>query len=149
MELAAARGVSNVKFLGEQPRQRIPALVSAADACLVMLKKADLFKTVIPTKLLEYMACERPVIIAVDGQARKIVEDAGAGIYVPPEDSHALAHTISALAVDAPARRQMGFNGRRFIVANLSREQTAQNYIAVLEKLMGTDREESAQAAVA
>ncbi|MGH9643403.1 MAG: glycosyltransferase family 4 protein, partial [Terriglobales bacterium] len=60
MELAAARGLSNVKFLGEQPRQRIPSLLSAADACLVMLRKNELFKTVIPTKLLEYMACQRP-----------------------------------------------------------------------------------------
>jgi colanic acid biosynthesis glycosyl transferase WcaI len=149
MELSAARGLANVKFIGEQPRQRIPALVSAADACLVMLKKADLFKTVIPTKLLEYMACERPVIIAVDGQAREIVEDAGAGVFVPPEDSHALAQTICALALDAGARRQMGLSGRRYIVTNFSREKTAQKYIEILEELTGTGINESARAAVA
>jgi colanic acid biosynthesis glycosyl transferase WcaI len=149
MELAAARGLANVKFIGEQPRQRIPALVSAADVCLVMLKKADLFKTVIPTKLLEYMACERPVIIAVDGQARKIVEDAGAGVFVAPEDSDALAKTICEMALDASARDRMGLNGRRYILANLSREQTARNYIAVLEELTGTQIKESARAAVA
>jgi len=149
MHLAAQRGLANVKFLGEQPRQRIPALVSSADACLVMLRKADLFKTVIPTKLLEYMACERAVIIAVDGHARKIVEDAGAGVFVPPEDSHALAQAISALALDAGARRRMGSNGRRYIVANLSRAQTAQAYIALLEELTGMKITESARVAVA
>ena len=87
---------------------RVPALVSAADACLVMLKKTDLFKTVIPTKLLEYMACERPVIVAVDGQARQIVEEARAGVFVPPEDSHALAETICALARNPGAETAHG-----------------------------------------
>ena len=141
VDLAAARGLSNMKFLGQQPRQHIPALVSAADACLVMLKKTDLFKTVIPTKLLEYMACERPVIVAVDGQTRQIVEEARAGIFVPPEDSHALAESIRALAANtdanSEARRQMGFNGRQYILSRLSRERTAQDYIAVLNQLTG------------
>jgi len=137
VELAAARRLSNVKFLGQQPRERIPAFVSAADLCLVMLKKTDLFKTVIPTKLLEYMACERPVIVAVDGQTRQLVEEARAGVFVPPEDSQALAQAICELARDPERRRQMGANGRQSIVAKLSREQTAQDYIAVLEQLRG------------
>ncbi len=87
VKLAAARGLANLRFLDQQPRERIPAYISAADLCLVMLKKNELFKTVIPTKLLEYMACERPVIVAVDGQARQIVEDAEAGVFVEPENS--------------------------------------------------------------
>src|SRR5208282_4614104 len=49
VELAAARGLANIQFLGQQPRDQIPAYVSAADLCLVMLKKTELFKTVIPT----------------------------------------------------------------------------------------------------
>lgn len=133
VELAAARRLSNVKFLGQQPRERIPAFVSAADLCLVMLKRTDLFKTVIPTKLLEYMACERPVIVAVDGQSRQIVEDARAGVYVQPENSQALAQAIRDLAPNPEQRRQMGANGRQYIVANLSREKTARDYISVLE----------------
>src|ERR1700716_840038 len=68
IDLASRRRLANIQFLGQQPRERIPAYVSAADVCLVMLKKTELFKTVIQTKLLEYMACERPVIVAVDGQ---------------------------------------------------------------------------------
>jgi len=134
VELAAARGLSNVQFLGQKPRERIPAYVSAADICIVILRKAELFKTVIPTKMLEYMACERPVIIAVDGQARQIVEQASAGIFVEPENSKALAQAILELAADAPRREQMGTNGRKYIVDNFSREKTARDYIAVLEK---------------
>jgi glycosyltransferase involved in cell wall biosynthesis len=135
VELAAARGLTNIRFLGQQPREQIPAYVSAADLCLVMLKKTELFKTVIPTKLLEYMACERPVIVAVDGQARQIVEEAGAGVFVEPEDSKALAKAILDLAEAREHRRQMGASGRQYIVNRFSREKTAQDYIAVLESL--------------
>lgn len=134
VELASARQLNNVQFLGQQPRERIPTYISAADVCLVMLKKAELFKTVIPTKMLEYMACERPVVIAVDGQARQIVEQAGAGVFVEPENSRALAQTIQQLAGDPAKRKQMGLKGRNYIVNNFSREKTARDYIAVLEK---------------
>ena len=137
MELAGARGLANIRFLGQQPRERIPAYVSAADLCLVMLKKTELFKTVIPTKLLEYMACERPVIVAVDGQARQIVEEAGAGVFVEPENSGALVQAIDDLAEDPVRRRQMGTTGRQYIVSKFSREKTARDYIAILQALGG------------
>ena len=135
VELAAARGLSNIRFLGQQPREQIPAYVSAADLCLVMLKKTELFKTVIPTKLLEYMACERPVIVAVDGQARQIVEEAGAGVFAEPENSKALVKAILDLSQDPARRRQMGASGRQYIVSKLSRDKTAQDYVSVLEGL--------------
>jgi colanic acid biosynthesis glycosyl transferase WcaI len=135
IDLAAARRLTNIQFLGQQPREQIPAYVSAADLCLVMLKKTELFKTVIPTKLLEYMACERPVIVAVDGQARQIVEEAGSGVFVEPENSKALVKAILDLAEDSDRRRQMGISGRRYIVSKFSRERTAHDYIGVLATL--------------
>lgn len=135
VDLAAARGLNNVTFLGQQPRDRIPSYVSAADVCLVMLKKAELFKTVIPTKLLEYMSCERPVIVAVDGQARQIVDEAGAGMFVEPEDSEALVKAIVELAANPELRKKMGTSGRQYIVNNLSRGKTAQDYVEVLQNM--------------
>jgi len=140
IELAAARGLTNIRFLDQQPRERIPACISAADICLAMLKKTELFKTVIPTKLLEYMACERPVIVAVDGQARQIVEAAGAGVFVEPEDSDALVQAILNLAADPQRRQRMGISGSQYIVSKLSRERTAQNYLTVLNKLTGAEK---------
>ena len=135
VELAAAHGLTNVRFLDQQPREQIPTYISAADVCLVMLRKNELFKTVIPTKLLEYMACERPVVVAVDGQARQIVEEAGAGVFAEPEDAAALVQAIRTLAREPERRHEMGFSARQYIVNKLSREQTAQRYAEVLEKL--------------
>jgi colanic acid biosynthesis glycosyl transferase WcaI len=137
VDLAAERGLTNIRFLDQQPRERIPAYVSAADVCLVMLKKTELFKTVIPTKLLEYMACERPVIVAVDGQARQIIEEAGGGVFVEPENRRALVKAILDLAEDPAHRRQMGASGRQYIVNRFSRDKTAHDYITVLEALKG------------
>ena len=108
-----------------------------------MLKKTELFKTVIPTKLLEYMACERPVIVAVDGQARQIVEAAGAGVFVEPEDSEALVRAILNLAADPQRRQCMGIGGREYIVSRLSRERTAQSYLTVVDKLVGAEKRRS------
>jgi len=132
-QLAAARGLTNVCFLGQQPRENIPAYIAGADVCLVMLKKTELFKTVIPTKLLEYMACEKAVIVAVDGQARKLAEDSGAGIFVEPEDSRALVEAIRELSSDPERRKAMGIKARQYVMANLSRERTARTYLGVLD----------------
>jgi len=140
MGLAAERHLANVQFLGQQPRESIPAFVSAADLCLVLLRGADLFKTVIPTKLLEYMACGRPVVVGVDGQSRQIVEEAGAGVFVEPENSPMLASAICELAGEPTQRRQMGANGRRYIVERLARESTARDYVEVLNGLQNSFR---------
>ena len=68
--MARERGLNNLRFVDQQPRESIPAYIGASDVCLVLLKKTDLFKTVIPTKMLEFMSCARPVILGVEGQAR-------------------------------------------------------------------------------
>ena len=145
--LAKTRGLDNLRFIDQQPRETIPAYISASDASLVLLKKADLFKTVIPTKMLEFMSCARPVILGVDGQAREIMERAQAGIFIEPGNADALVDAVNRLHADAYLRETLGSNGRRHIVEHFSREQTAATYIEVLERLLG--RNSSAQAVAA
>jgi colanic acid biosynthesis glycosyl transferase WcaI len=144
---AEARGLVSVRFLDQQPRESIPAFISASDACLVLLKKTDVFKTVIPTKMLEFMSCARPVILGVDGQARKIVEDAGAGVVIEPENPAALVSAIRQLEADRELGRALGQKGREYIVRYLSRRKTAEDYIGVLEELLGLPAARDARAA--
>lgn len=136
LNMAATRGLTNMTFLGQQPRESVPNFISAADACLVMLKKADLFKTVIPTKMLEFMSCARPVILAVDGQAREIMEEAAAGVFVEPEDVRALVVAIQRLAADPTLCSALGGNGREYVLRKFSRRQTAAAYSEILGKLV-------------
>jgi colanic acid biosynthesis glycosyl transferase WcaI len=145
--LAQERGLNNVRFVDQQPREKVPAYISASDACLVLLKKADLFKTVIPTKMLEFMSCARPVILGVDGQARKILEEAGGGLIIEPEDANALVKAILGLAADREKARELGQNGREHIVRRFSRHQTAEEYIRVLERLLKLPDPHSAKVA--
>jgi len=135
--LAQSRNLSNVKFLDQQPRDKIPAFISASDCCLVLLKKTEIFKTVIPTKMLEFMSCGRPVILGVDGQARQIVDEAGAGIVIEPENAAALVAAIQQLQVSPEYGRSMGHRGREYIVQRFSRARTAAKYIEVLDTLVG------------
>ena len=134
--LAAAETLSNLKLVDQQPRERIPAFINASDVCLVLLKKTELFKTVIPTKMLEFMSCGRPVILGVDGQARQLLEEAQGGIAIEPEDSSALAGAIQRLAQNAELRQSLGLNGRRYIVKRCSRRRTAEQYLEVLQRVL-------------
>ncbi len=112
--------------------------------CLVLLRKAEVFKTVIPTKALEFMACGRPVILGVDGEARRVLEEAQAGLFVEPENSTALAEGITRLYNSSKLRKTLGDNGRRYILENLSRERTAQTYTGVLEKVISNRKRRGA-----
>lgn len=135
--LAQSRGLTNVRFLDQQPREEVPAFISASDACLVLLKKTDVFKTVIPTKMLEFMSCARPVILGVDGQARQIMEEAGAGLVIEPENATALVRAIDQLAANRELAFALGQKGREYILRNFSRGKTADKYIRILTPLLG------------
>jgi colanic acid biosynthesis glycosyl transferase WcaI len=129
------RRVRNVRFLPQQQREKIPALVGASDVCLVTLKRSDVFKTVIPTKMLEFMGCARPVVLAVEGQASELMKAAGGGICIAPQDPGALLNGIQQLYSDRDLCRRLGQNGRNYISENLSRAQTAETYIGLLKDM--------------
>jgi glycosyltransferase involved in cell wall biosynthesis len=135
-DLTKSRGLTNVLFLNQQPREQIPAFISISDVCLVLLRKTEIFKTVIPTKMLEFMSCARPIILGVDGQARQIIDEAGAGIVIEPENPDALVAAIEKLHADPDLGRTMGRGGRESIEKNFARANTAQKYITVLDRVL-------------
>ena len=140
---AKSKGLRNVSFVSQQPRSEIPRYIQASDVCLVLLRKADTFRTVIPTKMLEFMSCGRPVILGVDGQAREIIEDAQAGLFIEPENTDALVQRIDQLHRDRGLREALGSGGRKYIVERLSRQSTAKRYIEVLESVVSTHKAEA------
>jgi colanic acid biosynthesis glycosyl transferase WcaI len=134
--LIRSRGLANVRFVDQQPREKIPAYICASDACLVLLKKSEIFKTVIPSKMLEFMSCARPVILGVEGQARQILEQADAGICIEPENPAELVQAVLRLSGNDQLRETLGRNGRRHVLQHFSRRQTAMDYIEVLNALV-------------
>ena len=131
-QIAAKKKLTNIRFVPQQPREKIPSYIAASDVCLVLLKKSEVFDTVIPTKMLEFMSCGKPVILGVRGQAKKILESSRGGLCVQPENPEALCKAIEELRTNDYLRHSLGRNGREYIVQNLSRERTASDYLEVL-----------------
>jgi len=127
--------LSNVLFLRKQPHETVPAYLAATDVCLAPLRKREVFKTAIPSKMFEAMAAGKPVILGVEGEAKDILLDAKAGIPVPPEDPKAIAETVLLLHKNPTLSHQMGQSGRRVVCNKYSRQQQAIAYLALLEEL--------------
>ncbi|MFH0964469.1 MAG: glycosyltransferase family 4 protein [Planctomycetota bacterium] len=125
-------GLRNVLFTGEVPRERIPGILRASDACLVHLKRAKLFETVIPSKIFEIMGCGKPILMGVRGEARRLVEEAGAGVLFESEDEDGLVAAIQKLRSDKGLARRLGAGGRAFVEARYSREAMAERFLSFL-----------------
>jgi colanic acid biosynthesis glycosyl transferase WcaI len=138
MAEAQRRHLTNVTFFSSQPHDRMPLILSAADACLVPLRKLPLFEGALPSKLYETMACARPMLLAVDGEARHlIVEQAGAALYVEPENASALAQAVLQLRDQPALARQLGQRGREFVKAHFDRDKLVAALDERLQTLMG------------
>jgi glycosyltransferase involved in cell wall biosynthesis len=132
---ANRRGLDNVLFLPPIPKVLMPEALAAADACLAILKPIELYKTTYPNKVFDYMAAGRPVVLAIDGVIRQVVEEAQAGVFVPPGDPEALAVAITQLASNPEKCNKMGVNGRKLIKMNFSRTELAERFTTLLESI--------------
>ena len=131
---ARAEGLDNVTFTGLVPRAEIPDYLAASDVSLVTLKPSDLFKTVLPSKMFESMAAARAIVLAVDGEARQVLERAGAGLAVAPGNAAALADAVRRLAGDPELRQRLGAAGASFVERDFSRHTWAHRYLDVLDR---------------
>jgi glycosyltransferase involved in cell wall biosynthesis len=113
------------------------AALAGADACLAILKPLEEYKTTYPNKVFDYMAAGRPVVLAIDGVIRAVIEAAGCGLFAQPGDPAALAEAIRALAADKEKSRRMGLAGRAYLEAHFSRERIAQELVRILEEMAG------------
>ncbi len=102
--LRAKLDLDNVLMLPEQPRSVMPAILSA------------------------------PLLLSIDGEARRTLESAQGGLYVPPEDPHALAEAIRALAAQPDRGRSLGQNGRRYTEQHHSRQAQARQLEILLKE---------------
>jgi len=124
---------SNVRALGLVAPEQVPALYAETDAGVVLLRDRPVFQGALPTKLLECFAAARPVALSARGEAARLVEDAGAGIAVAPEDPTALAEAFRTLHADAELRTRLGAAGRRIAIERFDRPGSVESWAAVLE----------------
>ncbi len=132
---AHAQGLDNVLFTGLVPRHELPDILAAGDACLVHFRRDELFTTILPSKLFEDAAMERPILLGFEGHARRLVEEADCGVAFAPEDDAGLVAGIERLAADPEAARRMGENGRGHVLAHFDRRELARRYLDVLQRV--------------
>jgi glycosyltransferase involved in cell wall biosynthesis len=123
MEQAVSLGLENVvKFPGRFQATEIPALIAFADATLLTLKRDPLFAITVPSRLQTYMACGKPILASIDGEAAEIIEEAEVGLVSPANDVEAFISIIDKfLQADTSQKAQWGINARSYYVSNFDR----------------------------
>jgi glycosyltransferase involved in cell wall biosynthesis len=112
----------------------MPGALAAADACVAILKPIDEYKSTYPNKVFDYMAAGRPVVLAIDGVIREVVEAAGCGIFAEPGNPSALADAIRMLVADKAKARGMGLKGRAYLEEHFSRASIGEKLLKLLEE---------------
>ena len=136
-ELARSLDLPNVTFAGPQPKSEVAAFLAASDACVAILKNIPMFRTTYPNKVFDYMAAGRPILLAIDGVIREVVESAQAGIFVPPGSDTALADAVRKLRCDAATAQAMGASARKYVLEHFNRVQQAEEFASLLARVAG------------
>ncbi|MES2703157.1 MAG: glycosyltransferase family 4 protein [Bacteroidota bacterium] len=135
-KLADDRKVANVRFLDSVPKAEVFRYILASEMGASILKRVDTFKTVYSNKTFDYMSCKRPILMAIDGVSRELVEQAGAGSYVEPENAAEYSRVIRGYLSHPQRLTTEGESGYRFAKANFDREVLAKKYLAHIESIL-------------
>ncbi|HEY60185.1 MAG TPA: glycosyltransferase family 4 protein [Anaerolineae bacterium] len=130
---ADAMKLSNVSFIDPVPKIEMKEVLAAADVCIAILKPVDLYKTTYPNKVFDYMAAGRPIILAIDGVIREVVEEAGCGIYTTPGNVQEMANAITYLYKHKAIAKKMGLAGQELIQDKFDRTKLANQFIHIFE----------------
>jgi colanic acid biosynthesis glycosyl transferase WcaI len=128
-------GLANLSFHDFVPQDDVADYIAAVDVSLVHLRDQPLFRTVIPSKIFEIMAMENPMVLGVEGESAAIVQEAEAGLCVPPEDPRALADAVVRLVEDPALRARLGANGLAHVRAHYDRRVLAGRVLETFEEV--------------
>ena len=135
VEKAKEGGVNNVRFLDAVPKEEVFKYILASDMGTSVLKKVDTFKTVYSNKTFDYMSCKKPILMAIDGVSRDLVEEAKAGVFVEPENPEEFAKKIRYYLANPQLLSIQGANGYKFAKENFDRSKLASQYLKSIENL--------------
>jgi glycosyltransferase involved in cell wall biosynthesis len=134
--------LENVVFVDAVSKEKIVDYIAASNVCTAVLKKVDTFKTVYPNKVFDYMSAKRPIILGIDGVAKELVENAGAGLFVEPENAQEFANAVLKLKEDPDYCFNCGERGFDYVSNNFARNILADKYIGIInEKVVAMKKE--------
>lgn len=128
--------LNNVIFMANQPTPKVIQQIAVSNAYIVPLRKLDLFKGAIPSKIFEPLALGVPVLLGVEGEAKDIfIDRANAGVFYEPENADMLAEKILQLYNNRSLCKELGENGKEFIIDNFRRDVIARNFFDEIKAL--------------
>ncbi len=136
MEEASRRGLSNIEFRPSEQPGDLAEVMRSVDVCLATTRPGEFSAGTIPVKLFDYLASAKPVVAAVAGDAKDLIERSGGGIVTEPGDGRALAAAVRALLMDDGRREELGKSGREFVSREYSRKTLARRLTEVLEEVV-------------
>jgi len=145
VQLSQSYGLKNVLFIPPQPLASMPEFMSASDALLLHLDKAPFRVGTIPGKLFAYMSCGRPVLLGLEGEGADLVNEAGCGVVIEPQNAEDMVRGVGRLR-DAELRRRMGEASRRTAVERFDRRVVLEKLEDRLEDIAARRKEQAARA---
>lgn len=136
VKMAEDRKITNVRFLDSVPKADVFRYILASEMGASVLKRVDTFKTVYSNKTFDYMSCKRPILMAIDGVSRELLEAAGAGSYVEPENTQEYNRVIRLYLNDPDRVKREGESGYRFAKENFDREVLAMKYLEHIKSII-------------
>lgn len=134
MDKAKREKIENVQFVGSVPKNEVFKYILASDIGTSVLQKNDTFKTVYSNKTFDYMSCKKPILMAIDGVSRDLVENAKAGFFVEPENPEDFAEKVNFYLDNPQTIKEQGENGYNFAKKNFDRKKLAIFYLENLKK---------------
>lgn len=136
--LAAERRLANVRFIARRPMAEMHRYLALADVLLLHLRPEPMYETQIPSKLMAYLACARPILCGVAGDSAAVVAEAGAGLSSPPGEARQMADALRRLHAMAPAERaELGRAGRRHYLQRFTRAVLLERLEELLARAAG------------
>ena len=132
--LAKEKKLNNIRFLDSVPKAEVFKYILSSDMGTSVLKNVDTFKTVYSNKTFDYMSCKIPILMAIDGVSKKLVEDAQAGEFVEPENPKDFAEKIKFYLNNPDQVLKQGENGYKFAKSNFDRTVLAEKYIGLIKE---------------
>lgn len=129
------KGILNVIFIDSQPKEMIPEFYNLSNISLIPLKNIELFKTFIPSKMFEIMACGVPIVASLEGEAADILNKSKAARVVKPDNSEEIKKAIINIKSDKTLYDQLKENGPAFVEQNYSRKKLAEKYLEIIRNI--------------
>ena len=137
--LSKKLGINNIIFHGRKPLEDMPTYHNASDAMLATFSNTPVLAYTLPRKIQSYMAAGRPVLGAVTGEAKHVVEEAKCGFCCETEDYEGLAEIcLSFSELTSEEKKQLGFSAKTYYEEHFSRQAFFESLEAQLEKMKGT-----------